>query len=287
VWRRVARDDFSALGGQDGRFLMANADGDYHHVCEDYELRPAKGRAQNDSYSRRVVPRYGIEDDAKWKTYRPLEDAPDLFLRFARLYEQERSAQTVLSWTRQYGLLGTEHPGNVEPTEETLSLFFREVDRAAAVLSMYEAVLNRDSDAAEHATRRQFQSVAEPHRDEFWSSSGMAEEVPGHLGFALAVSAFEVSSMVGRFVRLTLAVESGMPSPSRVRAGYGFYSLLGAMYLQMYWLMNSGSAVVHCEYCGRTISLSRPNPGGRKRRADRRFCDDACRQAHHRAKKES
>jgi hypothetical protein len=60
---------------------------------------------------------------------------------------------------------------------------------------------------------------------------------------------------------------------------------VGAMYLQMYWLLESGGDVTRCEHCGLTISLSRPQPEGRKRRSDKRFCDDACRQAHHRSKK--
>jgi hypothetical protein len=43
--------------------------------------------------------------------------------------------------------------------------------------------------------------------------------------------------------------------------------------------------VTRCEYCGRIISLALSHPEGRKRRRDKRFCDDACRQANHRAKK--
>jgi hypothetical protein len=287
MWRRVTRDDFSKLARHDARFTLANADGDYYHVCEDYELRPAKGQAREDMHPRRIVPKYDDLDLDRWRIYRPLEDTPDLFLRFAQLYEKERSPDTALSWARQYGSLGTEHPGNVEPAEETLELFFSEVSRAAAVLAMYEAVLNHDSGAAEHLARHQFRSLTEPHWDDFWTYSGMADVIPGYLGFALSTAAFEVSGMVERFVRLSLSVAAGMPSPSRIQAYYGFYSLLGAMYLQMFWLMDSSGTVARCEYCGRIISLSRPNPGSRKRRADRRFCDDACRQAHHRAKKGS
>ncbi len=64
-----------------------------------------------------------------------------------------------------------------------------------------------------------------------------------------------------------------------------FKSLLGAMYLQMYWLMAARSDLTRCEHCGLLISLARPTPEGRKRRRDQRFYGDACRQAHHRAKK--
>jgi hypothetical protein len=69
-----------------------------------------------------------------------------------------------------------------------------------------------------------------------------------------------------------------------VKSHWNFYNLLGAMYLQVYWLMAFGENVARCQYCSQIISLARPHPEGRKRRSDKRFCDDACRQAHHRSK---
>ncbi len=72
-----------------------------------------------------------------------------------------------------------------------------------------------------------------------------------------------------------------------VRSTWRFKNLLGAAYLQMYWLMTSEGELKRCENCGRTVSLARPYPRGRKRRRDKRFCDDACRQAHHRSKKKT
>lgn len=83
----------------------------------------------------------------------------------------------------------------------------------------------------------------------------------------------------------SLRLEDGCRDASGVTAGLSFKSLLGAMYLQMYWLMESGSELARCEHCGLLLSLARPTPEGRKRRSDRRFCGDACRQAQHRAKK--
>jgi len=61
-------------------------------------------------------------------------------------------------------------------------------------------------------------------------------------------------------------------------------NLLGAMYLRMYWLMTSAEELKRCEHCGLLNPLARPHPEGRKRR-DKKICDDACRQAHHRSKK--
>jgi hypothetical protein len=282
MWQKVTRDDFSKLAGRDRRFTLSNADGDYYHVCEDYELQP-NDASRDDILSYRIRPKY--EDDSRWSIYQPLDDTPDLFLRFAQLYNQERTAETALAWIRQYGSLETEHPGNPEPIEETLGLFFQEVDRAAGTLAMYESVLNHDSDAAEQVTCHTFRPLTEPYLEEFWEGPKVSNDIPGYLGLALITASFEVSKMVERFVRLSLSVSPGVPSPSRVHAYYGFYSLLGAMYLQMFWVMESSGTVTRCQYCGKAIFLSRPNPGGRKRRTDRRFCNDACRQAHHRHKK--
>jgi hypothetical protein len=100
-----------------------------------------------------IRPKYDLREDDRWRLYKPLEDTPDLLLKFSRLHEKERCVDTALDWAHGYGLLQTERPGVLEPEQETLEVFFREVDRAAAVLSMYEAVLNEDSQAAEWAAR--------------------------------------------------------------------------------------------------------------------------------------
>lgn len=57
-------------------------------------------------------------------------------------------------------------------------------------------------------------------------------------------------------------------SPGSYTLGWGFKSLLGAMWLQMMWLMLGEHN--HCRWCG---SLFEPT------RRDRRFCDADCRQA--------
>jgi hypothetical protein len=86
-------------------------------------------------------------------------------------------------------------------------------------------------------------------------------------------------------MRFTLLGFSPKPNPLGIKSSWNFDNLLGAAYLQMYWLMTSGSEVTRCKYWGRIISLARSHPEGRKRRRDKRFCDDACRQAHYRSKR--
>lgn len=86
--------------------------------------------------------------------------------------------------------------------------------------------------------------------------------------------------------RIHFSLESGKkPDLSTVHTAWDFDSLIGAMHLQMWWLMASAGDITRCEFCGRIVSLARSRPEGRKHRRDKRFCDDACRQAHHRSKK--
>src|SRR5215213_10034326 len=77
---------------------------------------------------------------------------------------------------------------------------------------------------------------------------------------------------------------SCLADPMRPRMIWPLDNLLGAMYLQMYWLMTSAEELKRCEHCGLLNPLARPHPKGRKRR-DKRICDDACHRAHHRSKK--
>ena len=60
-------------------------------------------------------------------------------------------------------------------------------------------------------------------------------------------------------------------------------NLLGAMYLQFYWLTTSESDLSRCKYCGHIIPYAPPSLGSpnRKPRKDREFCDRRGRQNYH------
>ena len=81
------------------------------------------------------------------------------------------------------------------------------------------------------------------------------------------------------------------PMPYRRRdgafmVGWGFRSLLGAMWLQMLWLLTAPEeGVRRCRWCDRVIDFEQPEqptagarkvnrPGRRKIRKDKQFCDD-------------
>jgi len=220
----------------------------------------------------------GIEDSDALNAYRPLEEAPDLFLKFAKLHEEPDFDRAALAWSRQYGL-----PGRLVNTVE-LGWFQEEASRAWGILKMYEAALKRDTQIMWSFLDSYLNGMLD---FEFWLDEDNISE-NYLLRLALSEPARLVEDTVNEHCRQTLVVEGSQyaADPTKVKGVWEFENLLGAMYLQMYWLMASGGDDVSlCGYCGQIISLARPYPEGRKRRQDRKHCDDACRQAHHRSKK--
>jgi hypothetical protein len=78
-----------------------------------------------------------------------------------------------------------------------------------------------------------------------------------------------------------------VPNSDDTKMGWKFSDLLGAMYLQMFWMIEAGGNLTRCEDCDRIISHASPAPNKRKIRWDKRLCNDACRQRHHRRQNKS
>jgi hypothetical protein len=327
--RRLNKNDFAEVN-EEAQWELATSEVRGWLVCSAYELR-----------SRCIWAKHGLTKDAlekEWRGYDPLVDTPDLFLKFARLYDQGFSTELILQWVGSYGLLGVgsgEGSGWRGGPEETVERFWEEVSWAAGILAMYEIALSGDSANAEkvvpvafpflelaggglepqgwrwelvrevfgevltrellESSRRQglrgIEDFTRKERD--LTARFMIEYIDwlydaDYLGYALEFSMGEVGGRMQQglcYQRPELVDDKGALVPTNVRARWEYENLLGAMYLQMHWLMTSGGQLARCENCGRIIALSRPHPEGRKRRRDKRFCDDACRQAHHRSKK--
>jgi hypothetical protein len=270
-----------------------------------YEIRaPAPRDARGYSLHARRPLLLTEADSSAWKTYKPLEDYPDLFLKFARLARRPRSEERALAWCREYGVLGLagdHHWGwtgenKALNAHETLTAFDAEVERAAGVLALYDAALNRDGEAAEHYVREKYPQVSaelDPgfRLGEDWDSSVIGELVNlygkgDYLAYALEAAAFVVESTVRGSCYPILRSE-GSRDPADVSGGWGFKNLRGAMYLQLYWLMAAGGNVVRCKFCGGVISLASSAPGARKPRDDKKYCDDVCRQRNHYRKRKA
>jgi hypothetical protein len=59
-----------------------------------------------------------------------------------------------------------------------------------------------------------------------------------------------------------------VPNPDDTKMGWKFSDLLGAMYLQMFWMIEAGGNLTRCEDCNRIISHASPAPNKRKIRWD-------------------
>ena len=281
MWRRLEPADFREThrqAGSDGAHTWS--------VCgEGYEIVGDEVVATLE-YS-------DLSDD--WLYYFPFDDAPDLFLRFGKLYEQADFERAALAFANEYGLPGDreqavkgEREINPAPTKTKLSEFRDEARRAWAVLAFYEAVLNGDAQAVKDL----FLELRTDRAFVLWDKIFRFERIEGYDDVLLQVGLICAVQTVEEVVhemcrnRIWFSMESGKgPDLSTVHTAWDFDSLIGAMHLQMWWLMASAGDITRCEFCGRIVSLARSRPEGRKHRSDKRFCDDACRQAHHRSKK--
>ena len=291
--RSVSRKDFTVVSAlmnrspdkpRPGPGVDEVPDGDCW-VCEKYEIR-----------GKRIVAGFGKDDLANWRIIYPLDEAPDLFLRFSRLHRDRDFAQAALSFSHQYGLpCGMARTGSnasFQPEELTLQRFFAESQRAWIVVSLYESVLNRDEDAAS-GLLTDYRHVD----DAFQKSFDMLNKgIPGSralvtpLHCALSACVRAVDPIISNSCSQHLFIHidgTSQATPSALKQVWRIDDLLSAMYLQMYWILTSGGNLTRCEHCRRVISLARSHPEGRKRRRDKKFCDDACRQAHHRSKKQT
>jgi hypothetical protein len=292
--RRVGLTDFKE---RPAAVFEARASGDWLK-CDRYEIREGEIVAAPDRV-RGLKRGLTDADDEGWVFYDPIDEVPDLFLRFARLYGESDFNGAALDFASKYGLPNgaDEAPAPFgQPGFQTNAInwslfqFHHEVRRAWVVLALYEAVLNDEDRTvwrllSEHSDIETFGT---------WLSilqMGPAE----HQNYALVVGLRCAQDAVEEIVHKYCRQEIFMSLDPDIRPSvshetdivWTFDNLLGAMYLQTYWLMTSSGSVARCEYCGRIISLGRPHPEGRKRRSDKRFCNDACRQANHRSKKRS
>jgi hypothetical protein len=249
-------------------------------VCEEYKRHGAW-----------ITASFDMDDMEGWRLFRPLKEEPDLFLRFSRVWQDRDFPSAAQAFANRFGLpRGTgSKKGDNRPTRLSLREFFEESQRAWVALSLYETVLNKDEAAAKELLA-EYRHIDDAF-DGYYrgtkpsTSADIAWLTP--LQGALAASVSVIHNAVTRLCwqHTSIQFDSPAPDPSGVKVTWHFENLLGAMYLQMWWVVTSSGDLSRCEQCGRLISLTRPHPEGRKRRSDKRFCDDACRQAYHRSKK--
>jgi hypothetical protein len=284
VWRRLEPADFREAYGLSGNY----AEQSIWLVCEEgYEI-----------VGDEIVAALEYSDLSEgWLAYSPLDDVTDLFFKFGKLYEQADFEQATLDFSKQYGLPGGrqvlvkgERGLELTPPKMKVSEFRDEARRAWGVLALYEAILSGNASTVKDL----FHELRDDKIFSFWDEFFRFERVEDYedlllqIGLVCAVQTVEEVVHDACHQHIKFALESDKrPDLSTVYTNWHFDSLIGAMHLQMWWLMASAGDVTRCEFCGRIVSLARSYPKGRKHRRDKRFCNDACRQAAHRSKKET
>ena len=186
--------------------------------------------------------------------------------------------------------------------EETRVRVWNEVRQANTVLAYWEASPSGDEEQLEQALFRRARptrtrpSLVKAARSYFYAEAQKAgttyADVLIHSAtYHAIVSVQEVLRAfaypyIGSHGQPRRQLPEHFCSPEGLSASWWPRNLLGAMYLQMYWLMTSSADLSRCKHCGRIISYAPPVPigegrRGRKPRRDKEFCDSRCRQNYH------
>jgi len=236
--------------------------------------------------------------------YAPLS-VPELVVELANLADNTIMPEVVLDWAQTYGLLASsreedvlERPGLMSQERisgygcrESVSGFTRAAAEIRTCLRIYEA-LRRDEDLdLEKLSSEVSPLPADAMRP--WEREQCHEQawLFGVLGRMIQTRLHQHC-----YPQFNIYTRGGYPT-GRFVLSWGFHSLLGAIWLQMAWLLENEDSVTFCRLpdCRRVITfepgepsyeISNPGRGTYKTRSDRVFCRDrACKQKYHYRKK--
>src|SRR5215211_113571 len=233
--------------------------------------------------------------------YWPLVEKPGLFLEFARLADDgrldnaatrdeldtDKNAVAAWDWAWEHGTLGLTRVGPDEFDCRGASTLGGEVDTVAAFaheawvangcLRLFEAATAEELDVdliASYLTPR--------------GKARFAHSPPATIrAFALDIVATETQHRIAGDVYPAL-----YGKVDKLTAGWSFTSLLGAMWLQMFWLLTATEAPQRCNYCDKIIAYEQPEQplqgvkrndrsAGYRTRRDKGYCDKTCRDRHY------
>jgi hypothetical protein len=232
---------------------------------------------------------WAAEDLNRVRVYAPLRDTPDLFLEFASLgrkggMPRDEALEVMLDWVKSYGTLGVVENGG--DREESLQRFSLAVSKAARCLALYEAAT------------AEIGRWDDPDIEILDSYGAEGETAKEKREWALQEVTKTVSKRVKSqcYPQLYRVVNTEVGQTVGFEQGWGFHSLLGAMYLQMMWLLTEGGDSPRCKgpKCNRIIRIGKYKPGdrqlaeesrhkgGRPRRymtrIDKEFCSRNCKE---------
>jgi hypothetical protein len=237
------------------------------------------------------------------KYYEPLK-TPELVVDLAYQAEKEITAEVVLHWAKYYGLLGFPQDDVVTAMTEVGNVSYRGPGRRDRVASFVQAAREV------RVCLRTYEEVTADEGPLDLEALDAALE-PWPLPDLRILRPWErrsgeerrwVLQGVGRMVQARIS-EHCYPKLShypdgRFALSYGFKNLLGAIWLQMAWLLSAEDGVKRCELpdCFRVITFEpgeqppadapKGKRGKYKTREDIRFCKGRpCKQKYHYRKK--
>lgn len=277
---------------------------DYEVVSDGVSYPYLVACEQRDSDSPKLVGTY----------YSPLTETPYMFREFAQIVEERDPEQELYTWISKYGLLGLsreaddlsedhleDYPEMVLPPfryddaggpGETLAAIWQEAGRANEALTLYEAALTRDEERLGHLLSEAWSPEEVDKEREHYLTRKRETKVEwgNHLAdnaLGIVWEIIEGPLMAFTYPYVNIAGSWNpryLLTPERLVASWKSRNLLGAMYLQFYWLITSAAEKSLCRYCGRLIFDTPPLPqgGGRQRkpRSDKQYCNKQCRENH-------
>ncbi len=176
--------------------------------------------------------------------------------------------------------------------EETDKIFTLEQSNANHTLNLYKAALSKDVKELEKLL--DFEGTAEevPEWGEFIDRYFLERRHESRVDLLINIATRFVEMAVNRVLEKhtypslsfdlsePLAEQEKLRNPQSLTASLWPRNLLGAMYLQFYWIITSSSNPSYCKYCQKPISYAPTMPGSGKRKTykNKRFCNKQCRQ---------
>jgi hypothetical protein len=209
---------------------------------------------------------WAFKDDNAHRSYAPLREVPDLFLRFASLAEQDPGIENrdgrleiTMEWIKTYGVLGLAYDsgdtheivyGRRSERRENLLIFWDEVHRAADCITLYRAI-TAPARMLEHSNI---------HGDTTAEKRKSATQLLGsQLGAKLEHECYP---------KIYYDVLRDTGETAGFGLSWGFRSLLGAMYLQLAWRIKSRQC--QAPGCNNIIGLHE--------RSNKETCSKRCKQ---------
>jgi hypothetical protein len=246
----------------------------------------------NDVY---VYARENVDDEE----YLPLQ-VSGLFLEFASLADEREVTRDVwLDWVERYGVLGLNWR---DPADMMAIGLFGPVCQEGGPYESYKRFVQEAKEA--NWVLRLFEALASPEGPNYTEYFKERFEI---IGFRAPASAHEMTPddakrwalhQVWNTVQYKVqdCFPMVMPAEDRFVQGWGFHTLLAAMYLQMMWLLTTtGDEILWCKRpeCTKVLTYDQPeqpkDPGmkkndrskGYRTRQDKVFCSDRCRALHY------